>query len=177
MRLFAVMLNTPLGRNEASALARRLLAYAVERTWGIPCPETGRMENGKPFFPKETGKFFSISHTGACVLVGVSGHDLGVDAETLRPYEERLAARLFTPEMLRDFGYFGGWTLRESVFKLTGKGSLREMELRLEDGEIVPPVGGVKCRLYGDLPGCAAAAACFEGELPERIEIVDAAGI
>lgn len=177
MRLFAVELNTPLRRAEASVLARRLLAYAVKEVWDIPCPEIGRTESGKPFFIGETGKFFSLSHTKTCVLAGVSGHDLGVDAETLRPYEERMAARLFSPEMLRDFGYFGGWTLRESVFKLTGEGSLRTMDLRLEGGEIVPPAGGVKCRLYADVPGCAAAAACFQGVFPERIKIVDIACI
>lgn len=177
MRLFAVSLNTPPSRAGASELSRRLLAYAVELVWGIPCPKIGRAENGKPFFLTESGMFFSVSHTKTCVLVGVSEYDLGVDAETLRPYAERTATRLFSGEMLEAFGYFGGWTLRESLFKLTGQGSLRNMDFHLENGKIVPPVNGVKCRLYRDIPGCAAAAACFDGVLPPNIEIVDLADI
>ncbi len=72
----------------------------------------------------------------------------------------------------REFGLFELWTLREAVFKLTGRGALMSMELRREGGETVTPFAGVRCRSYADLPGCAAAAASFDGAFPEIIEIV-----
>ena len=173
MRLFAADIRKALEEGaDASRLARALLAYAVREQWGISCPETARLANGKPFFPGERDKFFSLSHTKTHILGGVSHCDLGVDAETRRPVRPGAAERLFSPAMRRDFGYFEGWTLRESVYKLTGRGSLRRMEFSLSGGEIRAPFPEVRCRLYGGLHGCAAAAAADSDDFPEAIELV-----
>ena len=45
------------------------------------------------------------------------------------------------------------------------------MRLARTDGGIVTPFPGVRCRNYSDVPGCAAAVACREGDFPDKIEI------
>ena len=48
------------------------------------------------------------------------------------------------------------------------------MRFRRERGEIIAPDPLAACRLYGDIPGCAAAAAEYApGDFPERIERVE----
>ena len=174
MRIFAADVGQLYARGvSASEAVRALLAYAVEKTWHTNCPAMAKHPNGKPYFPDHPDKFFSLSHSKSHVLVALSEQDVGADIETLREIKGS-PERLFSREMLADFGYFGGWTLRESVFKLTGEGSLRRMDIRRVDGEIVTPYEGVRCKVY-ELPGCVAAAACFEGDFPERVEIVDSA--
>ncbi|MCM1150092.1 MAG: 4'-phosphopantetheinyl transferase superfamily protein [Butyricicoccus sp.] len=157
-------------RREISAAGYALVGYAARQVWG-ECPEIVRPERGRPYFDA-AGRFFSLSHTGTRLLVGVSEHELGVDAERFRPVRAGLRERLMSPGERDEFELFELWTLREAVFKLTGRGALMSMELRRDGGEVVTPFAGVRCRSYGDLPGCAAAAAAFEGELPGKIEIV-----
>ena len=154
-----------------SELARALLRYAVAEVWGCEMPEIVRDGRGKPFFAGAENMHFSLSHTKTHVLAAVSGHPVGADIETLREVRKGYE-RLFSPGMLSDFGYFGGWTLREAVFKLRGEGKLRSMDIRLENGSVVTPYEGIRCRLY-TLDGCAAAAAAWEGEFPEKIEMVE----
>lgn len=155
----------------ASETVRALLAYAVEKTWHTSCPAMAKHPNGKPYFPDHPDKFFSLSHSKSHVLVALSEQDVGADIETLREIKGS-PERLFSREMLADFGYFGGWTLRESVFKLTGEGSLRRMEFRLTDGEISTPFGDVFCRLYRE-PDCVIAISAHKGIFPDKVEYVD----
>ncbi len=154
-----------------SELARALLRYAVAEVWGCEMPAIARNSRGKPFFVGAEKMHFSLSHTKTHVLAAVSEYPVGADIETLREYKKDFE-RLFSPGMLSDFGYFGGWTLREAVFKLRGEGSLRSMDLRLENGAVVSPYEGVRCRLYS-LDGCVAAAAAWEGDFPKKPEIVE----
>jgi phosphopantetheinyl transferase len=107
------------------------------------------------------------------VLVAVSEHPVGVDIEMKRPCSEAFVAKLTDEQERADFDFFELWVLRESLFKLIGKGNLRKMRFRRENGVIVPPAAGVRCRLYGDVPGCTAAVCCFEGDFPESIAMVE----
>jgi len=160
-------------QRENSAAAYRLLEYAVGEVWGTECPEIVRASGGRPGFAGG-GRYFSLSHTGTRVLVGVSDSELGVDAERRRPLRARLERRIMSPAEREEFDFFELWTLREAVFKLTGRGTLMDMELRRAGGETLTPFEGVRCRSYDCLPGCAAAAASYEGDFPERIEQVAA---
>lgn len=157
-------------KGQVSAAGYALVRYAARAVWG-ECPEIVRPERGKPFFDA-AGRFFSLSHTGARLLVGVSEHELGVDAERFREVRAGLRERIMSPGERGEFEFFELWTLREAVFKLTGRGALMSMELRRCGGEVITPFAGVRCRSYGDLPGCAAAAAAFEGDFPRKIENV-----
>lgn len=157
-------------KGQVSAAGYALVRYAARAVWG-ECPAIVRPERGRPYFDA-AGRFFSLSHTGTRLLAGVSEHELGVDAERFRPVRAGLRERVMSPGERGEFEFFELWTLREAVFKLTGRGALMSMELRRVRGEVVTPFAGVRCRSYGDLPGCAAAAAAFEGDFPSKIEIV-----
>jgi len=161
-----------------SAFGVSLLSFAVKDFWGemtlTRMDETG---SGRPCFPEWPDRYFSISHTKTHVLVAVSGFPVGADIETRRPRSASLTSKLTDERERADFEFFDLWVLRESLFKLTGKGDLRKMRFRRENGEIVPPVPGARCRLYGGVPGCAAAVSCFEGDFPEALIPVDVAEI
>ena len=174
MRIFASDVSELFARGVGGSEAvRALLSYAVRQMWALDCPEIKKLPGGKPYFAGWSDKFLSLSHSKKHVLVALSEYDVGADIETLRELNSR-PERLFSTEMLSDFGYFGGWTLRESVFKLCGKGSLRSMEIRKIGGDIVTPFEGLRCRLYETAPGFVASASCCEGNFPDEIEIVDA---
>lgn len=172
MRIFASDVQALLAAGEnRSALVRALLAYAVAEKWGCAMPEIRKDEKGKPYFVGREDMHFSLSHTKTHVLAAVSDCPVGADIEAIRPVKKEFE-RLFSPEMLHDFGYFGAWTLREAVFKLRGDGALRSMDIRLYGGVIVTPFEGLSCRSYR-LPGLAAAAASFRDDFPEKIELVE----
>jgi len=172
MRIFASDVRTLLADGaDRSALARALLSFAVKEMWECEAPEIVRSENGKPFFAGEENMHFSLSHSKNHILVAVSEYPVGADIETLRPVKKEYE-RLFSLEMLEQFGYFGGWTLREAVFKLRGKGSLRKMEIRREASGLITPGEGIACAIYAH-DDCAVAAATWEDEFPSEIEWVE----
>ena len=173
MRIFVSDVSELYARGiSGSEAVRALLRHAVRQTWDMDCPEIKKLPNGKPYFDGHPDKFLSLSHSKDHVLVALSEHDVGADIESLREIKGK-PEKLFSSRMLADFGYFGGWTLRESVYKLCGKGSLRSMEFSLRGGEIVSPFAGVCCRVY-EGEGFAASAACAEGDFPDKIDMVDA---
>ena len=172
MRIFISDVRSLLAEGaDKSALARALLRHGVKEVWGCEMPHIEKDRRGKPLFAGMEKMHFSLSHSKTHVLVALSDAPVGADTETLRPVKEE-NERLFSPGMLADFGYFGGWCLREAVFKLRGEGSLRSMDIRMRDGEAVTPYEGIKCALYS-LPGCVAAAASRGDEFPYEIEIVE----
>lgn len=174
MRIFISDVSALIKKGESkSKLVRALLRYAVRQVWDVDCPEIDKTEKGKPYFPGHEGMHFSLSHSKKHVLAALSEHDVGADVETLREVRQG-AERLFSKEMLDTFGYFGGWVLRESVYKLTNEGRLRTMDIKMTEDDIATPFEGVRCRLYENVPGCTVAAACYEGNFPEKIEIVEA---
>jgi phosphopantetheinyl transferase len=164
-----------LGRKtrRGSAFGASLLLYAVRDCWGdgvlTPIAET---ENGRPYFIEWPNRHFSISHTQSHVLVAVSDFRVGADIETRRERPAKLIEKLTTEREREDFDFFELWVLRESLFKLTGEGSLRTMRFSRENDIIVPPVFGAQCRGYDCVPGCAAAVCCFEGNFPESVIFV-----
>ena len=141
-----------------SAWGVSLLAYAVRAVWGIDLPETAELPGGKPYFPACPQLHFSVSHTRTAALVAVSA-------------APAMARRLAQADC-GDLQPFELWTLRESWFKLTGAGDLRAIPFRRADGRIVPPEAGALCRVYDDIPGCAAAACSLAEQPPERLRFV-----
>ncbi len=157
-------------KNPGSAFAASLLEHAAREYWGAETlPEIITDDNGKPFFSTHPSWHFSLSHTGTHVLAAVSDKPVGADIETERDLTGRRVLRTADEHEREHFKFLDIWVLRESLYKLQGCGNLREMHFRMKDGVIVAPVNGVRCRLYTDIPGCHAAACCWDGELPERI--------
>ena len=114
-----------------SLASQVLLRYAAAKTLGKPMHNvciryTGR---GRPTLPG-TGLFGSISHTDGLCVCALCDVPVGVDAERIRPYSARVAARVFSEEEKRllersedaDKTFFEVWTKRESFVKCLGTG-------------------------------------------------------
>ena len=169
-----------LGRSRApgSAFAYSLLRYALEVWKGAPeLPEITTDGRGKPYFPERPDWHFSLSHTRGFVLAAVSASPVGADVQLRDGRGERLAGRLMSEREREQFDFYELWSLRESLYKLTGEGSLRTMRFERRGGLIIPPYAGAECRVYEDVPGCAAAASSLGEPLPERLIRVDGAKI
>ena len=124
-----------------------------------------------PYFPACPQLHFSVSHTRTAALVAVSAVPVGADVEQVRPLHPAMARRLAQADC-GDLQPFELWTLRESWFKLTGAGDLRTIPFRRTAGVLVPPEAGALCRVYDDIPGCAAAACSLAERPPERLRFV-----
>ncbi len=173
VRIFVSDVSKQLAAGEhRSELVRKLLAYAVKTVWDREMPEIVKDERGKPFFSGTGNMHFSLSHSKDHVLVALSECLVGADVETMRVLRKP-SERLFPPEMLSDFGYLGGWCLREAVFKLRGEGQLRKMYIRRGPDGVVTPYEGICCRLY-ELDDCVLAAASWDDDFPEYPEKVSA---
>lgn len=174
MKLFASCISdVQKSRKSRHEVSYRLLSYAARQMWGDFEFSVSKNEQGKPFFAEYCTRFFSISHTKTHVLTGVSNSEIGVDIETIRKVRDGLGEKLFLPYELQSFGFFGGWTARESLYKLTGKTSLRSTRL-FADGDLIScDTEGALCRIYGEIPGCVAAASCYDGGFAKNITLVD----
>lgn len=85
---------------------------------------------GKPYLKKHKDLFFNISHChelGVCI---VDNHEVGIDAENIRPWRPRVAKRVFSDREMqlfkkaenKDEFFFRLWTLKESFVKAIGIG-------------------------------------------------------
>ena len=111
------------------------------------------------------------------ILAAVSAAPVGADVQLRDGRGERLAERLMSEREREQFDFYELWSLRESLYKLTGEGSLRSLRFERRGGLIVPPHEGARCRVYADIPGCSAAAASLVEPPPERLIRVDGAKI
>lgn len=92
-------------------------------------PEISVNEYGKPYL-KDSGVFFSLSHSEKLALCTVSEHELGADVQQIRPYDRRLALRFFTAGEREYIGscqdmdraFTRVWALKESYIKAVGLG-------------------------------------------------------
>ena len=89
-------------------------------------------EHGKPYLTNYEGVYFNISHCREAVVVGVSGKEVGIDAEGKRSFSESLLKRAYNEEEQasvmkatepeKEFARL--WTRKEAWFKWTGTGIL-----------------------------------------------------
>jgi len=111
-------------------LLRRALEELCELAPGDPMPEEILQPGGRPVFA-ESELVYSIAHTGDRVVCAVRrGGQLGVDAEYLRKFDKKVAARYFSDAENRwiaaqtdyDTAACTIWTRKESVSKAVGIG-------------------------------------------------------
>ena len=112
-------------------LARALLGLALRREFSLELDALPmeRGPQGKPYFPGVPVEF-SLSHCRGMVCAVLSAVPLGVDVQPARPYSQRLAQRICTPEELawlegspqKDRDLMALWTWKEAVMKLWGQG-------------------------------------------------------
>lgn len=118
---------------DGRTLAWPLLAWAVRDCWGWrTLPPVERSPRGKPFFPGEVGRWFSLSHSGGIALCALSEDGpVGVDVELVRPRRAGLPAYVLSPAELARFD--GGW---EDFYRLW---TLKESWCKREDAPLFPP--------------------------------------
>jgi 4'-phosphopantetheinyl transferase len=113
---------------------------------------------GKPTLGADSEIAFSLSHSGAMVLVAITRDAaVGVDVEMIRAFNVRQVARsCFSDDELEAVvsdseadelnAFYRQWTLKEAYFKATGEGlcgSLRGVTIRcLDEGEAWIDHGG-----------------------------------
>lgn len=155
--------NSPFG---SSLLACACGDYAK---WYLP--PSSRINFGLSLKSRTDSLHYSVSHSKAHVLVGVSGsHPLGVDTEPLdRKVSLRLAKAISEGSELAEFSVLELWCLKESCFKLLRGGDLRSMRFKRENGRIKGPSEDMFFRLYTDIDGAVAAACSPEDDLPDSL--------
>lgn len=162
-------LYPPLSGNHGSAFGVSLLAEAYKDYAGASLPKIIKLLSGKPYSPDNPEFNFSISHSKTHVVCALSRNPIGVDTEVHRPIKQATVEKLTTPGELAGLSFFDIWVLRESLYKLTGKGDIRNMRFYRRAGRIIPPEEGVFSRLYPDIENSSTAVSCFEDEFPDKI--------
>ncbi len=152
-------------------LAWPLLAWAVRDRWGWQeLPPVERSPRGKPFFPDEAGRWFSLSHSGGLALCALSEDGpVGVDVELIRPRRAGLPAYALSPAELARFD--GTW---EDFYRLW---TLKESWCKREDAPLFPPrqVEAPPPCPHGSCGGAGwRGAVCCSGPPPGEIRWVGA---
>ncbi|MBQ9080807.1 MAG: 4'-phosphopantetheinyl transferase superfamily protein [Clostridia bacterium] len=113
-----------------SVLAFVLLQRALREEYGMTeVPEFVYNEFGKPSLPN-LPLHFSLSHCKDAVACAVSDHNIGIDVESIVPYNPDVARRICTAaelEMLeqsdnKDVDFIKLWTIKEAISKYEGLG-------------------------------------------------------
>ncbi len=111
-------------------LAFRLLEYALQNEYGITTvPEFVYNEYGKPYLPN-LPIYFNLSHCKDAVACVVSDHEVGIDVESITPYNDSVARRICNAEEYqrlsvsadRDIAFTKLWTEKEAISKFCGSG-------------------------------------------------------
>jgi 4'-phosphopantetheinyl transferase len=125
-----------------SVAAYRLLHHALQAEYGIDQPPILVYgANGKPMLADRPDIHFSLSHcheAAACVL---NDRPIGIDIETIDPYNEEVAACVMNDhEMgqikaspLPALAFTRLWTMKESFYKLTGNDNHGDIAHMLDD--------------------------------------------
>lgn len=119
-----------LGDRKRSVLAFVLLQHALREEYGIAeVPEFVYNEFGKPSL-SNLPIHFSLSHCKDAVACAVSEHNIGIDVESIVPYNPDVARRVCMAtelEMLaqsenKDADFIKLWTTKEAIAKYEGAG-------------------------------------------------------
>jgi 4'-phosphopantetheinyl transferase len=114
--------------------------------------------HGKPYCPS-TALHFNVSHTGADGVIALAMAPLGIDIEAMRPLEEDIARRFFSPDEVAALnalssetywlGFYRCWTRKEAFVKAKGQG----LSLPLDGFSV--SIGDAPCLLRCDFDPAA----------------------
>ena len=132
-----------------SVVAFVLLQHALREEYGITeISEFVYNEFGKPSF-SNLPIHFSLSHCKDAIVCAVSDQNIGIDVETIVPYNPDVARRVCTAtefEMLdqsenKDLEFIKLWTVKEAISKYKGLGlSLPFCEMKTEHYTVVSKI-------------------------------------
>ncbi len=118
-------------------LAYLLLKQGLREEYGImDNPVFEYNEHGKPSIVGHPEIFFNLSHCKEAVACAISDQPVGIDAESVRSYKERLARYTMNDEEVRDIEtseqpdttFIRLWTMKEATMKLVGTGISKDMK-------------------------------------------------
>ncbi|MGI6201676.1 MAG: 4'-phosphopantetheinyl transferase family protein [Christensenellales bacterium] len=166
--------------------AYALLAYALDRELGLDlfALAVARGERGKPYLPGRADVCFNLSHCAGAVACALDGAPVGVDVEPTRPFDARVAQRVFTPEEIAlvraqadpDGAFTRLWTLKESAAKRSGAG-LHAPFRQMRFTQLNPPAGsGFSGEIAAWRAGNYWIAACA-GKTPGPLVAIAAAQV
>ena len=161
-------------------LARRLLYVALKEEYGIAGETLSiqRGEHGKPYFENCPVRF-NLSHCGqegkGLACCALSEFEVGVDCAPLRPYDERLARRIWTEKEYADLQRSKDperllmtlWTQKESYLKLTGAGF--RQGFRTE----VASLPDVFAKTFDTVQGYLITVCSGHADLPQEVKQCD----
>lgn len=127
-----------------SVAAYTLLYEGLKSEYGINVfPELAYTENGKPELRQHPDIFFSLSHCEKGVTCIISDSRVGVDIETIKPFDAELAEYICSESELEEImgsaypalAFTVLWTKKESFCKMTGEGlpSVEELKQMLTE--------------------------------------------
>ena len=126
--------------------AYRLLQHALLLEYGIEeLPVFIYDNSGKPMLQGHPDIHFSMSHCHEAVAVAVSDHPIGIDIETLNHYSQEIAARVMNEKEMKEIiaspqparAFTRLWTMKESLYKLTGDDNGGDVAHILDDTSMV----------------------------------------
>ena len=112
-----------------SVAAYHLLQHALLTEYGIQQPPVlAYGTNGKPMLAEWPYIHFSLSHCREAAACVVSDKPVGIDIESIDHYDEAVAAQVMNSAELRkihaspspQMAFTRLWTMKESLYKLTG---------------------------------------------------------
>ena len=122
--------------------AYRLLQRALLLEYGInETPVFTYDDKGKPLLQGHPDIHFSLSHCHEAVAVAVSDHPVGIDIEATGHYSAEVARRVMNDDEMREIetsaqpevAFTRLWTMKESLYKLTGDDNGGDMAGMLSD--------------------------------------------
>jgi 4'-phosphopantetheinyl transferase len=140
---------------------------------------------GKPILDEES-VYISLSHSGRYVACAISQHPIGIDIQWQKETSTKVIEKVLTknqrdmiatmPPKKQNDAYYDFWCLKESYFKLTGEGSIRqpiEFEFSNLGGRLGITKGELNLQNYSTVPGYSLGV-CVDGPLPHCIFQVSA---
>jgi len=102
-----------------TGLSNRELAFSVN-------------SHDKPFLTNDSQVHYNISHANKYITCVISDVSVGIDIETVKPFDVKIVERFFTPDEqtyvlssqgdMRNKRFFEVWTKKESRIKWAGRG-------------------------------------------------------
>ncbi|MDE5742919.1 MAG: 4'-phosphopantetheinyl transferase superfamily protein [Bacteroidales bacterium] len=126
-------------QKELSEIGRKLLLRGVQTEYGLSeIPEISFGVFGKPYFRSHPDIHFNISHCDKAVVCALSDSVVGIDVESVRPFDREMAEYVSAPEELKSIltsadpavAFTILWTRKESYCKMTGQGLNTPKEIR-----------------------------------------------
>ena len=127
-----------------SLAAYKLLQHALSQEFGISdeLPQFEYDPSGKPRLQGHPDIHFSLSHCREAVACAVDSRAVGIDIETLDHYSHEVAARVMSEKEMHQIltsphpaeAFTRLWTMKESLYKLTGDDGGGDIAHMLTDG-------------------------------------------